>query len=787
MKTIDVKIIRDLKGMRGQVIAIGFVIVAGVSVYVTMTSVSNTLQRTLQLYYAEHSFAEGFASVRRAPHGTGERLREIAGINAIETRVSALVNLEITDFDEPVMGRIVSLPEGEQPRLNRLYVRQGRLPEPGREGDVVLHEAFARAHGLESGDELAAVIGGRRRTLTVVGIALSPEFLYQVQPGSLFPDPERFGVLWMGRGALEAAYGMAGAFNEVSFTFSPGASVQDVLERVDLQLQRYGGQGAYARKDHLSHNLISEELNQLEAMAFLLPLIMLGVAAFLLNIVVGRLITLQREQIAILKAFGYSDMAVAMHYIKLVLVVAVCGALLGTVLAALMGNALADLYLEYFHFPYLDYRLDVPVVLTAVGLAGGAAIGGAAFSARRALALPPAEAMRPAPPPAYRATLLEKLGLQKHFDQSTRIILRNIERQWLKAGMTVLGIAAAGAILVMGLFWGDAFRRIVHVQFGIAQREDLTVTFTEPTSAAAIYELAALPGVQHAEPFRAFAVRLRNGHRRYDTAIEGIPAESYLRRVIDPALQPISIPPDGLVLTTTLAEILSVGPGDRVMVEVLEGQRYERSVEVAGVAEQFLGVGAYMNLDAANRLAGEGDAVSGAFLLIDSRYERDLNGELQRRPRVASITSRERMIASYMDIAAETLLVFTVILSLFAGVIALGVIYNSVRISLSERDRELASMRVLGFTRGEVSFILLGEMVVLVLVAIPVGLAIGAGLSVLSAHSLQTEMYRIPVVLSRGTFALSAAVVLGATLLSTVLVRRRLQRLDLIGVLKTRE
>ncbi|TVQ40061.1 MAG: FtsX-like permease family protein [Spirochaetaceae bacterium] len=787
MKTINIKIIRDLKSMRGQVIAIGFVIVAGVSVYVTMTSVSNTLQRTLQLYYAEYAFADGFASIRRAPNAAGERLREIAGINEVETRVSAIVNLEIADFADPVMGLIVSLPEEGRPQLNRLYMRQGRMPDPEREGEAALHEAFARAHGLEPGDQLSAVIGGRRRALTVVGIALSPEFLYQVQPGSLFPDPERFGVLWMSRGGLEAAYGMTGAFNDVSFTLAPGASVRDVLDRVDLLLRPYGGQGAYARADHMSHSLISEELNQLEAVAFLLPLIMLSVAAFLLNIVVARLITLQREQIAVLKAFGYSDLAVATHYVKMVLVVAVFGALAGTALAVWMGSALAELYLEYFHFPFLDHRLDATVVVTAVALAGGAAVVGAALSARRALSLAPAEAMRPAPPPSYRTTLLERFGLRKHFDQSTRIILRNIERQWLKASITVLGIAAACGILVMGLFWGDAFRHIVRIQFGIAQREDLTVTFTEPTSASAIHELAALPGVHYAEPFRIFAVRLKNGHRWYDAAIEGIPVEAYLRRVIDPSLKPVQIPAHGLMLTTTLAEILDVRPGEQLAVEVMTGRRYERSVVVSGVAEQFLGVGAYMSLDAANRLAGDGDAVSGAYLLIDSRYEQQLNRALQDRPRVASITARDRMVESYMSVAAETLLVFTVILSLFAGVIALGVIYNSVRISLSERDRELASMRVLGFTRGEVSYILLGETALLVLAAIPVGLAIGAGLSALSAQSLQTEMYRIPVVLTRGTFALSAAVVLVSTLLSTVLVRRRLHRLDLIGVLKTRE
>lgn len=787
MKTIDLKMLRDLWNMRGQIIAIGFVIIAGVSVYVTMSSVSETLQGTLDTYYKDYGFADGFASVRRAPESVSERLRTIPGVNQAETRVVASVNLEIPGFDDPVTGQIVSIPEARQPQLNRLFIREGRLTEPGREDEVVLNEIFAEAHDLDPGADLTAIINGNRKTLTVVGIALSPEFLFQIQPGGLFPDPERYGVMWMGRRALASAYDMEGAFNNISFTLAPGALAEDVIDRVDHHLEAYGGQGAYAREDQQSHNLISEELNQLAAMAFILPMIFLAVAAFLLNIVVSRLIALQREQIAILKAFGYSSLAVAMHYLKLVLLIALAGTVAGTVLGIWMGGAMAEMYLEYYNFPFLEYRLSLSVVLTAVVLTGGASLAGAAMAVRRALQLPPAEAMRPAPPPKFRSTIVERLGLQGLFDQPTRIILRNLERQWVKAALTVVGISSSCAILIMGLFWGDSFDYIIDVQYGIAQREDITVSFIEPTSENAIHELNSLPGVQYAEPFRAVPVRLWNGHRSYDTGIEGISPKPTLRRIIDTNLQPISIPAEGIVLTQNLAGILNVEPGDEITVEVMEGRRYKRKIPVSGLNEQFLGLGAYMNLDAANRLAGEGQAISGAFLMIDEQYEDELTQSLRDRPRVASIVSQDRTIAAFMDTTAESMLVMTFILSLFAGVIALGVVYNSVRISLSERDRELASMRVLGFTKGEISYILLGEMAILVILAIPLGLGIGALVSLLTASSLETEMYRIPAILGSGTFTLAATVVLVSAVISALLIHRRLNKLDLIGVLKTRE
>ena len=787
LPALDRKLLRDLRGMRGQAIAIVFVMVAGVATYVSMASIHDTLQGTLELYYREYRFAEGFASVRRAPEQVTERLRQVPGMATVESRVTAAVRLQVPGFDDPVTGHIVSIPEGRQPELNRLYLREGRLVRPGQEEEVILNEPFAEVHGLKPGHRLEATISGRRRSLTVVGIALSPSKLMQIQPGTLFPDQERFGVLWMGRSALAAAYDLEGAFNEVSFTLSPGASIHDVVSRVDRILGPYGGVGAYGRQDHPSHFYISEELRQLENMSALLPLIFLAVAAFLLNIVITRLISLQREQIGILKAFGYRDRDLGIHYLKLVLLIALVGAAGGAALGVWAGHAMGEMYLQYFRFPFLDYTLRPAVLLVAVGLTSGAALAGVLMAVRKVVRLPPAEAMRPAQPARYRRTLVERMGLRRMLDEPTRMILRNVERQWVKAGLTVLGIASACALLVAGLFMMDVIDHIIRVQFGVAQREDLTVSFVQPTSMAALYELQGLPGVQHAEPFRMVPARIRYGHRSYDMAIEGLPSDAYLRQVIDTELNPVPVPREGILLTDRLAAILGARPGDHLTVEIMEGRRRIRQIPLAGLAEQYLGLAAYMDMDALNRLAGEGQAMSGALLLIDERFEEELTRALEDRPRVAGIMSLERAVQSYLDSAAQVILAYTFILSLFAGVIAFGVVYNSMRISLSERDRELASMRVLGFRKGEVAYILLGEMALLVLLSIPVGFVLGMGLSAWAVAAFESEMFHFPVVFSRRTFGMAAVIVLASAVLSTLLVRRRLDRLDLIGVLKTRE
>ncbi len=786
MKALDRKLLRDLWGMRSQAIAIALVIVAGVATYVAMTTIMGALEDSLDTYYRDERFADGFASVRRAPETLGPRLRAVPGVGELETRVTAPVNLQVPGFAEPVTGQLVSVPEDRQPQLDRLVVREGRLVRAGHEEEVLLNEPFAQAHDLHPGSHLIAVINGRRRVLTVVGVVLCPEYLLQVQPGTVFPDAQRYGILWMGRNALAAAYNMEGAFNDLVFTLAPGANSSDVLDAVDRLIAPYGGAGALPRKDQPSNFFIHEEFHQLRSEAKFLPAIFMGVAVFLLNVVVARMISLQREQIGVLKAFGYTNVAVGVHYLKFVLLVALVGAVVGTGLGQWLGSLMGKLYLNYYKFPSLQYGLRPGVVLTAVLLTTGATALGALTAVRRAVRLPPAIAMRVAPPASYQASLLERLGLRRLLDEPSRMIVRNLSRRPARSLLTIAGIASSCAILIMGLFFNDSFKYILYAQYGVANRENEAIAFTQPTSASSIEELASLPGVERAEPFRSVPVRLRSENRRYDTTIEGVPPDAYVHRVVDDHLHAEHLPGAGLVLTKRLGEILHVAPGDLVTVDVREGDRRTRQVPVVGFTQQFIGLAAYMDMAALNRLVGSGHAISGAYLMTDPQRDDLLVPDLQRRPRIAGISSQERVIATMQESYDRSMLTMAFILTLFAGVIAFGVVYNAARISLSERDRELASLRVLGFTRGEVSYILLGELAILTIAAIPLGFWFGMLLGKAIVAALQTDLYYFPAVFGRRTFGMAAAVVLAAALLSAIIVRARLNRLDLVGVLKTR-
>lgn len=787
MRALERKLWRDLWRLRGQALAIALVIASGVATYVISVSTLDSLRATQASFYRDYGFPDVFASLKRAPESMAGRIREIPGVDRAETRVVSPARLEVGTFREPIRALLVSIPDDGDPVLNRLFLRAGRRVDPRRDDEVMVGEAFAEGHGLRPGDGLAAIVNGRRSRLTVVGIVLSPEHVFQVGPGMVFPDSRRYGVLWMARTPLEAGAGLDGAFNDVTLALAPGADRRAVIERLDALLAPYGGRGACGREDQVSHKYLSEEFRQLGTMAAVFPVIFLGVAAFLLNIVVGRQVGLQREQIAVLKAFGYGNADIGLHYLGLVGLIVAGGVAAGLGAGAWLAHGLGNIYMRYYRFPYLEYLLRPSVAFTAAAVSAGAAFLGTLFSVGRAARLPPAEAMRAEPPATYRETLAERMGLKRVLSQPGRMIARHIGRRPVKSLLTVAGISMACAILMVGRFQEDAIEFMVDAQFRQSQREDISVSFVEPVSRKALHELRSLDGVGRVEVCRSVPVRLRFGHRSYRTEVLGLEAGGTLQRLLDAAARPIVLPPTGIVLTDRLGKVLGVRTGELLTVEALEGKRAVRDLPVRALVGQYFGMSAFMDLDSLNRFLREGDAISGAYLAADTSRWSGIFRELDGRPRVGGTVVRTDAIRNFYATMGDTLLIFTLVNTFLAGTIAFGVVYNSMRIALSERSRELASLRVLGYSRAEAAYILLGELAALTLAAIPPGFLIGWGLCAFMADLLKSDLYRIPLVLTPRTFAFSATVILGATLVSALAVRSRLNRLDLVAVLKTKE
>lgn len=787
MKPLTLKLLRDLGQMKGQMMAVGLVMACGLAMMIMSRSLILSLESTREAYYVSYRFAEIFSDLKRAPNTLRARLTEISGVSLVETRVKGAATLDIPGMVEPADATILSLPDDRPAQLHLLHLRSGRLPESRTEKEVVVGEAFAQAHGLAPGDFVEATIYGARERLKIVGIALSPEFVFESRPGDTLPDNRRFGVFWMGERELAKALNLDGAFNSVLLDLAPGANPNEVMASLDQVLEPYGGLLAYGREDHPSASRLDDELRVLRGLSVAFPLVFLSISAFMTSAVLSRLVRLQREQIAQLKAFGYSSQEVGLHYLQYALVIVLIATILGGLAGFWLGTNVVELYHRFFKFPSLTFQPDWPIILIALTVSAFSSFLGVLGAVWQAVKLPPAEAMRPEPPAEFRPSLLEKLGLQRWVSPALRMALRNLERKPWQAFFTALGLALAAAIPVVPGAMKDGINFLMDFQWSLAQRQDATLSLIEPSSFQAWRDVVSLPGVLTAEPFRSVPASIRFGHRSRRIAVIGLPLVADLNRLLDQQGRPIALPPSGLLLSAKLAEILQVQPGEQVRLEIQEGRRPHLDVTVAGTITDFSGISAYLRIDSLQRLMQEGPTISGAHVAVDPVRWKDFLQSVKEAPRVGSLAVTAAGRESFDQSTGEMIGTLQAIYFGFAVIVSFGVVYNSARISLSERSRDLATLRVVGFTHGEVASVLIGELALLTLLAIIPGLYIGSALADMIVQTASTETVRLPLVLTSQTYATAALIVLTSSAFSFLVVSRRIRHLDLLGVLKARD
>jgi putative ABC transport system permease protein len=787
MRALDIKLMRDLRRLWAQALAIALVIAGGVATLVMAVGSHRSLEETRNAYYERYRFADVFAVVKRAPRALVDRIVEIPGVAAVDARIAKLALLDIPGLQEPATGQFISLPDIGEPVLNRLYLRLGRVPEPGSVDEVVVSESFAKAHGFVPGSRFSAILNGVKRELEIVGTALSPEFIFAVGPGDIMPDDRRFGIIWMSERTLANVYDLKGAFSSAYVKLMPHASEREVLQRLDSLLDKYGSRAAYGRKDQTSHAWLDHELDMLKNMSRTLPPIFLLVAAFLINLTLNRLVALEREQIGLIKAVGYGSAAIAGHYIKFVVTIVAIGIFIGATAGTWLGAHLTKLFGNFFRFPFLVFLQSPDLYLTAGALSLLAAIVGATRAIRDVVRLAPAVAMQPPAPAQFRHVLPPQLAVDRILSQPTMIMMRNIAHHPIRAALTMLGMALGTGILVVSLFTRGTMENLIDVTYFMADRQDATLSFVEKRSSDVLQEVARLPGVLATEPYREVPVRIRHGNVERRIVISGRPHDADLKRIIDVNLRPVELPPGGLAISNMLGDILGAQVGDLVEIDLLEGQRRTVTLPIAALVEDYFGIRGMMDAEALSRLAREGPAVSSVNLSFDEKSADALYVAVKRMPTVSAMALQRASLANFREIVALLINTMASIYTGLAAVIAFGVVYNSARISLSEQARELASLRVLGFTQGEVFRILLLELALLTLVAQPPGWVIGYGLAWIMKTQLAGEIMRVRLVVEHSTYVLASGIVLMAALFSALVVRRRVSQLDLVAVLKTRD
>lgn len=790
MKAIHTKLWRDLSRLRAQVATIALVVAIGVAGFVGMFSVHASLLAARDAFYLDNRLADVFANVKRAPVHLRARLAAIDGVTEVQLGNAMDAQIDLPGVVPPVTGRFIGLDlarvhAGRQ-GLNRLSLKSGRWPErDGRQLEALVSDRFAVARALKPGDTVRAILNGRLEAVHIVGTAVTPEYVFASQGSA--PDDEFFGIWWIDGERMATAFDLQGAFNQAALGVAPGVPLAAVIDRVDRLLAPYGAIGAVGRDKQLSSKIVADELAQLRVMGTVLPSIFLLVAMFILNVVLSRQVATQRGQIAALKALGYSDGAIAWHYIQFAFLIAGLGVIVGLGLSVGIGRGMLGLYDEVFRFNRLAYLTEPWLVGVSAAIAAVAAALGTWTAIHAVVRLRPAQAMQPPAPPRYRATLIERIGLGARVSTGALMVIRNVERRPLRAVFTVVGVALAVALQISGAFWIDAIDHIVDVQYRQVQQGDVLVNFHRPVPLTVVRDLQRLPGVVDAEAYRTELVRVRfNGHT-VDTGMMGIAPGARLMRVVDETRGAVAMPAQGVVLSAMLARELGARVGDRVRLEFRLWNQTEADVEVVDIVQTMFGKLLYMSLDAMNRVARDGEGAADAALQVDPLAMDDFWAAVKRAPLINSVFDKASSMASFDRTTSRNMGVFSGILTLFAIAMAVGIIYNAARISLSERAWELASLRVLGMTRAEVSVLLLAELGAELLLALPIGAFLGWALATLMMALMSSDAIDFPVVIAPATYASAAFIVLAAGVASALQVRRRIDRLDLVSVLKVRE
>ncbi len=789
MRALTTKLGRDLRRLWSQVITIALVVAIGVGGFVGLFSVHASLLEARDDFYRSHRLADVFISLKRAPLALRDRLAAVDGVADVQTGLVFDAQIDLGDPGAPVTGRFAALDlprvqRGEQ-GLNAVRLREGRWPEAGAELEAVVSEGFARARGLSPGTTTRAVLNGRLQRVRVVGLAISPEYVFASGGGA--PDENSFGIWWVDARRLAELLDMQGAFNQAAVRLHAGASEAAVLADLDRLLELYGSLGAVARADQLSARVVDDELEQLKVMGTVLPGIFLAVAMFILNGVLARQVATQRSQIAALKALGYGDAAIGWHYLQLALVIAGLGVLAGLLLSGVIGRLMLGLYEPVFRFDSLAYRTTLPLVFIAFVLAAAAASLGTWTAIRAVVRLRPAQAMQPPAPPRYRRTLAERLARGRRVGPRLLMIVRDVENRPWRSAFTVGGVAMAMALQISGAFWLDAIAHIVDVQFRQVQPGDVTVNFHPHAPATVAADLMRLPGVLRAEGYRSEPVRVLHGLQRQDATVTGFQPGAQLMRVVDTRLGPVDPPAQGIVLSQLLARAVGAEVGDTVTVEFRVGHRERLALPVVAVVHTLMGQQAWMHLDTLHRATRDGAGLSDAALQVEASALPAFWVAVKASPGISAVFDKRAMAKAFDERTTYNMGAFSAILTLFAVAMAVGITYNAARIALSERAWDLASLRVLGMTRGEVSLLLLGQLAVELLLALPLGMLAGWGLASLLMRLMSSDNIDFPVVIEPSTYAWAAIIVLAAGVASALLVRRRVDRLDLVAVLKVRE
>ncbi len=790
MSVLLKKMLRSMVRNRGQSLAVVMVILCGTSCYIALNSVYRNLLLTRDSYYAQYRFADFEIYLERAPNAALFKLEEIPGVRSVRGRIVQDVNVDIADVPQPRTGRIVSMPEPWGPVLNDVVVRSGRYFERGAQDETIVSEKFALANGIEIGDTVKVTLDGRKHPLRVVGLGLSPEYVYVIRNvAEMIPAPERFGILWVPQDFAESALNMKAACNNIVGSVDDVEAIDGILEQAGDILDIYGVFSKVHRDNQLSNNFVTNEIIGLSVNSKITPGIFLGIASLVILILLNRMVRNERTQIGLLKSYGYSNFVIGFHYLQYAIILSLAGCLGAVVVGNVLADQMIRMYVQFYQYPVLKSHVYPEVMAQAAGIALGFSILGAQLGARRAARIHPAESMRPESPPRGYRTRIERIAwLWSRLSFTWKMIVRNVSRSKFRAGMNCVGVMISSGLLIVGFFAQDGIEYVLKFQYELSQKEDMKLNFMLERDKSALYEAARFEHVRRAEPLLQYPFELRNGWKKKDVVVTGLARDASLQLLLDDHLARVDVGDHGLVLADNIAEDLNVRAGDFVHMKPLMGRiTDEVDVPVSKVVKQYLGGQGYMNIEALSRVLEEPYAMNAVLLRTDPGMAHTVNESLKDLPALASVEIREDSYRNLRNILAKNMMIMSFMLIFFAGVISFSIIYNVTTVSLAERQRELASLRVLGFTIQEVGAILYKENIVASIIGLILGIPFGLSICRFLVKAFDTDLYRFPFRVEPRTLVIATVLTIGFVAIANLAVRRKIHHLNMVEVLKERE
>ncbi|MBC8355801.1 MAG: FtsX-like permease family protein [Planctomycetes bacterium] len=793
MRTLHRKLVRELYDAKGLLFLIASIIAVGVTCFVAMQSAYHNLDEAKRRYYSQCRMADFWIDLKKVPLAELETLHSISGITEIRSRIRFMANVDLEHFAEPVSGMVLSLPDRMNPVINGVVLRQGDYFTDHRQNEVIVNEKFADAHNLSPGQTIHLVLNNRRQELFIVGTAISSEFTYLVGPGSFVPDPIHYGVFYIKRSYAEDVFDFDGAANEVVGILAPEARerVDEILLRAERMLDPYGVFATTPLDLQQSDQFLSNEIRGLGEIATVIPTIFLAVAALVLNVLITRMARRQRAVVGTLKALGYYDQQIFWHFLTYGLCVGLLGGLLGSVFGYLCATGMTSVYAWFFEFP--DLRSEFFWYTHAIGMSVslGCALIGSLRGSRAMLKLQPAEAMRPEPPKRGGRVWLERIlgPVWQRLSSSWRMVFRSLLRHRTRTATGVFAAMMGAGLLVSGFMMTEAQAYLLSFQFYRTARSDIDVTFESEQGIEALTEISRLPGVDYAEPLLSVACDFVNGPYQRKGGITGLVNNARLTVPYDSEGRQIRVPETGVVLTKRLAMLLHVSPGDRLTMIPVKGERRPVEIVVARIADSYMGLSAYAQIDYLSGLVGESLVMSGAQLTTvrePVQLER-LYRELRQKPNIQGVQSRRAMIKQVTETLLQNQYVFIGILVLFSGIIFFGSIVNASMVNLAERQREVGTFRALGYSEWQIGGMFLRENLLTNLTGTLLGLPVGWTLTWLTAVSYNNDLIRLPVVSAPWVWWTTIAVAVVFALAAHAVVQVTLSRMDYLEALKVKE